>query len=458
MAEATGGKIIWEDRDDPDGPDVRIESVIIDSRLADGGELFVAIKAERDGHQFVGAAVEAGAAAVMVDDDKILQSLGVPAVVVEDTGAALLALGSAARGRLAGEVVGITGSVGKTSTKDLAAAALAVKWTVTASERSFNNELGVPLTLANAPTGTEVTVVEMGARGPGHIALLCRVARPTIAVVTSVAVAHTEAFRTLDNVAAAKAELVESLPSEGTAILNADDDRVAAMAARTQAGKVFYSVSNDKADLLATDIRLDDELRTRFVARTPWGRADVVVGARGAHQVPNALAALAVAGVCGVPLEAAASGLAGARLSPWRMELTRTATGGLLLNDAYNANPASMKAALESLAALPASRRIAVLGEMAELGDRSADEHVAVAVLADRLGIEVLPLGTDLYGRRPAAGIDEAERLLGELRPGDAVLVKASRVAGLERLASRLSRNSLEKDQTSGAASASQRR
>lgn len=458
MAEATGGKIIWEDRDDPDGPDVRIESVIIDSRLADGGELFVAIKAERDGHQFVGAAVEAGAAAVMVDDDKILQSLGVPAVVVEDTGAALLALGSAARGRLAGEVVGITGSVGKTSTKDLAAAALAVKWTVTASERSFNNELGVPLTLANAPTGTEVTVVEMGARGPGHIALLCSVARPTIAVVTSVAVAHTEAFRTLDNVAAAKAELVESLPSEGTAILNADDDRVAAMAARTQAGKVFYSVSNDKADLLAADIRLDDELRPRFVARTPWGRADVVVGARGAHQVPNALAALAVAGVCGVPLEAAASGLAGARLSPWRMELTRTATGGLLLNDAYNANPASMKAALESLAALPASRRIAVLGEMAELGDRSADEHVAVAVLADRLGIEVLPLGTDLYGRRPAAGIDEAERLLGELRPGDAVLVKASRVAGLERLASRLSRNSLEKDQTSGAASASQRR
>ncbi len=466
VAEATDGTVKWEDRHDRDRPGERLESVVIDSRLVRGGELFVAIKAERDGHQFVPAAVDAGASAVMVDQDKMFESVGVPAVVVEDTGAALLALGTAARARLAGQVVGITGSVGKTSTKDLAAAALAAARTITASEGSFNNELGVPLTLANAAPGTEVTIVEMGARGPGHIALLSRVAKPTIAVVTAVAAAHTEAFGTLDNVAAAKGELVQSLPSDGTAVLNADDERVAGMAALTQAGKLFYSVSNDAADLLAADVRLDDELIPRFVARTPWGTADVVVGARGAQQVPNALAALAVACLCGVPLEKAVSGLASARLSRWRMELTRTATGGLLLNDAYNANPASMKVALESLAALPASRRIAVLGEMAELGDRSPEDHMAVAALADRLSIEVLPVGTDLYGRRPAAGIDEAERLLGDLGPGVAVLVKASRVAGLERLASRLVGNSTEKerekegekDRASGAAGASQRR
>ena len=435
-----------------------LESVIIDSRLARGGELFVAIKAERDGHQFVPAAVQAGAAAVMINPDKIPEGLGVPAVVVDDTGAALLALGSAARARLAGEVVGITGSVGKTSTKDLAAAALATGRTVAASERSFNNELGVPLTLANAPAGTDVTVVEMGARGPGHIALLCRVARPTIAVVTSVAAAHTEAFVTLDNVAAAKSELVEALPVGGTAVLNADDERVEAMAARTKASTLFYSVSSEAADLFAADIRLDDELRPSFVARTPWGSAEVVVGARGSHQVPNALAALAVACTCGVGLDAAASGLAGARLSPWRMELTRTANGALLLNDSYNANPASMKAALEALAALPARRRIAVLGEMAELGERSAGDHLAVADLAERLGIDVVAVGTDSYGQSPAAGIDEAQRLVGDLGPGDAVLVKASRVAGLERLAARLvgdSRaDSPEKDQAESATSA----
>ena len=438
VAEATGGDVVRPVGADPgdDGP--TLNRVIIDSRVTSGGELFVAIKGGRDGHQFVADSVRGGALAVMVESGKVPGGPTTWAVVVADTSKALLELGRAARDRLSGQVVGITGSVGKTSTKDLAAAALAKGLKVAASERSFNNELGVPLTLANAPTSTEVTVVEMGARGPGHIALLCGVARPNIAVVTSVAAAHTELFGTLEDIAAAKAELVEALPVAGTAVLNADDSVVAAMASRTSAPSLFYSADGNTADLIAVDVDVDDELRPRFTVRTPWGSARVELGARGLHQVPNALAALAVAGLCGVHIDDAASGLQAAELSPWRMELTRTASGALLLNDAYNANPASMNAALRSLRRLPAKRRVAVLGEMAELGERSADEHRLVAAQAEELGIRVIAVGTSQYGVPPAAGIEDAEEILGPLGPGDAVLVKASRVVGLERLAARL--------------------
>jgi UDP-N-acetylmuramoyl-tripeptide--D-alanyl-D-alanine ligase len=449
VARATGGRLVWPGRrggDPPDSPAVTLSKVSIDSRLIRAGQLFVAIKAERDGHDFVSAAVDAGAAAVMVNHGKVAEGLRVPAVVVEDTGAALLALGSAARDRLAGDVVGITGSVGKTSTKDLVAAALGAARRVTASERSFNNELGVPLTLANAPPSTEVAVIEMGARGPGHITLLSRVARPTVGVVTCAAAAHTALFGTVDNIAAAKGELVESLPAGGTAVLNGDDARVAAMTKRTKAHSLLYSTIQPNADLFAGDIRLDDHLRATFHARTPWGTVSVVLGARGAHQVPNALAALAVACVCGVELESAAAALADARLSPWRMEVGRTQAGAFLINDSYNANPTSMRAALEALAAVPARRRVAVLGEMAELGDRSDEEHRSIADYAAHLGVEVIAVGTVAYGLPPATGIDDAELLLSDLSARDAVLVKASRVSGLEHLAARLAGDSSDKD------------
>jgi UDP-N-acetylmuramoyl-tripeptide--D-alanyl-D-alanine ligase len=191
-------------------------------------------------------------------------------------------------------------------------------------------------------------------------------------------------------------------------------------------------------DVVAEGITLDGELRARFVARTPWGRADVMLEARGAHQVGNALAALSVAGLCGVAVEVAAGGLRRAGLSPWGMELHHTAGGALVLNDAYNANPASVAAALRAVVSLPATRRVAVLGGMAELGARSEAEHRAVAELAARLGVELIPVGTDAYGVPPVGGIDDALKALGPLRAGDAVLVKGSRVVGLERLAARL--------------------
>jgi UDP-N-acetylmuramoyl-tripeptide--D-alanyl-D-alanine ligase len=415
---------------------VHVEGVAIDSRLVRGGELFVPIVAERDGHDFIRSAIDAGAAAVIT---QARVPDGVTAVAVADTAAALLDVGRLARSKLGSMVVGITGSVGKTSTKDLAAAALARRWRTTASERSFNNELGVPLTLANAPTEAQAVVVEMGARGRGHVALLCDVARPTVAVVTAVVHAHTEMFGSIEEVAAAKGELVEALPAAGTAVLNADDRLVSFMAAHTAARVLRYSVGDEPgADLVAEDVRLDGELRGRFVLRSPFGSAEVALAVRGEHQVGNALAAAGAALVCGVPVEDVAAGLGDAELSPWRMELRRAPSGAVVLNDSYNANPASMEAALRSLAAVPARRRAAVLGLMAELGDRSRAEHDAVLSLADDLGIVVVPFETSAYGGEPVAGVEGAIAALGPLGDGDAVLVKGSRVARLERVAAAL--------------------
>jgi UDP-N-acetylmuramoyl-tripeptide--D-alanyl-D-alanine ligase len=419
-----------------------LAGVGIDSRRLVRGELFVAIRADRDGHDYLRDAVRAGAGGLLIHESWVATvQHEVPIVAVPDTSKALLALGMAARDRLAGPTIGITGSVGKTSTKDMTAAALATKLRTCASEKSFNNELGVPLTLANAPESTEVAVVEMGSRGRGHLAKLCAVARPTIGVVTSVAAAHTEAFGTLEEVAIAKAELVEALPTGGAAILNADDARVAAMSLRTRADVLMYSAATPaaaEADFVAEGVAMDDLLRPSFVVRSPWGSASVRLEARGSHQVGNALAALAVAHRCGVDLDAASAALAHATVSPWRMELGTTSTGAVIVNDAYNANPASMAAALNALSRLPAERKLAVLGPMAELGLESESDHRAVALLAARLGIEVIAIATDAYGIEPVAGIDEAIVRLGRLGSEDAVLVKASRVAGLERLAARL--------------------
>jgi UDP-N-acetylmuramoyl-tripeptide--D-alanyl-D-alanine ligase len=433
LAAAVGGALHGD-------PDATADGVVIDSRVVRGGELFVPIVAERDGHDYLPSAIAAGASVVLTQA-RVPDPLpdGTTAIAVADTAAALLDVGRLARKRLGTLVVGITGSVGKTSTKDLLAATLARRWRTSASEKSFNNELGVPLTLANAPDGTQACVVEMGARGRGHVALLCEVARPTVGVVTAVVHAHTEMFGHIDEVAAAKGELVESLPAAGTAVLNADDARVAAMADRTEARVLLYSVNDEPgADVVADGLRLDDHLRGRFTLRSPFGSADVALEVRGEHQVANALAAASAAMACGVSVEEVAAGLAEAALSPWRMDLRRTPAGALVLNDAYNANPASMEAALRSLAAVPAHRRVAVLGLMAELGEHHEREHEAVLDLAADLGIDVIAFETDAYGEAAVLGVEGALVALGRLGEGDAVLVKGSRVAGLERVAAAL--------------------
>ena len=422
-----------------------VDGVTQDSRDVQPGMLFVPLVAGRDGHDFIDDAVARGASAYLTARGPSGVDAGV--VEVDDTQAALTALAREARSRLGSvPVVGITGSVGKTTTKDLLAAVLGRDRRVWASTRSFNNEIGVPITLLSAPDDTEALVVEMGSRGPGHIAELCRVARPTMGVITTVGLSHTSELGSLAAVVSAKRELVEGLPAAadgGVAFLNAGVPEVAAMAAGTDARVVTFGAGGQ---VQARDLAVDDELTPRFVLQSPGGEVEVELGARGVHSVDNALAAAAVGIELGVSLDGVAAGLAQPSLSPLRMEVTRTPGGARLLNDSYNANPLSMRAALHALAALPAQRRIAVLGTMAELGDFEAAEHTAIGSLAGQLGVEVIAVDAPGYasGRGTvveADGIDSALAALadlGTLDPGCAVLVKGSRVAGLERLVERL--------------------
>ena len=406
-----------------------IERVTIDSRSVEPGDLFVAVVAERDGHDFAVDAVRRGAQAVLAARPL---DLDVPVIVVGDTVEALTALGRTARDRLSGPVVGVTGSVGKTSAKDLLASICAVAGPVTASEKSLNNELGVPLTLINAAADTERTIVEMGARGVGHIAHLRDIARPTIGLVTVVAMAHTELFGSIDAVAAAKGELVEALPADGFAVLNANDERVAAMASRTDAVVITYGAA---AHVRAEHVTLDEALRPRFTLVSDWGRVSVRLAVAGPHNVSNALGAAATALQMGVDLDQIAEGLELAALSPSRMAVRPVPSGGVVIDDAYNANPTSMRAALDSLAALDADRRVAVLGYMAELGSDAPAEHRAIADYARSLGIDVVAVGTDLYGIDPLEDVNAAIRTVAAPVRGEAVLLKASRVAGLDRIA-----------------------
>lgn len=428
IAAATDGAV--------SGADVTVDGASIDSRTLEAGQLFVPIVAERDGHEFLPAALAAGAPAYFTSRDDTPPPDGVGAIHVADTALALRALGRAARTRIGDRVVGVTGSVGKTSTKDLLAGVLETTYKTAASAKSFNNELGLPLTLVGADDGTQAAVLEMGARGIGHIATLCEIAAPTVGVLTRVEAVHLENFGSLDAVAQTKGELVESLPDDGLAVLNADDPAVVAMASRTSARVLTYSASGASADLTASGVVLDDQLRASFTLHSPWGSVPVRLGARGEHQVGNALAAAAAGAGLGVGLEAVADGLLGAALSGLRMEMTRTESGFTVINDAYNANPTSMAAALRALAQLDAPRRVAVLGTMAELGDDAAAAHRGVAELASSLGIVVVAVDEPRYGdvehvADPAAAAEYVTALGAPL----AVLVKGSRVAALERVA-----------------------
>lgn len=414
------------------GDDVGIERVSFDSRQVRAGDLFVPIVAERDGHDFVADAVGNGAVAYLSSRGRVS---GVVATCIEvaDTSAALIDAARWARGLFpAGTVaVGITGSVGKTSTKDLVAAAVGSARRVTANVKSFNNEQGLPVTILNAPLDTEVLVLEMGMRGFGQIDALCRIARPSIGVVTRVGEAHTSLVGGLDGVARAKGELVEALPTHGVAVLNADDDRVSAMRSRTTARVITYGESA-RSDVRITDLVLDHFGRPRFTVHVDADSVEVGLAIPGRHMAGNAAAAMAVGSILGVSLGAMAAALGEARLSDHRLAAVRTRGGADLLDDSYNANPTSVAAALDVLAAMKAERRVAVLGIMAELDDPPSS-HAAIARYAADLGIEVVAVGTDLYGVDPCT-LDRAATIVGSAGTGTAILVKGSRVAGLERL------------------------
>ena len=438
--------------------DELVRAVEFDSRAIRPGGLFLALPGERvDGHGFAAAAMAAGAAGVLaarpVDAPAVLVppapravGTGLDATDPDGSGAAVLA----ALARLAAHVVaalpglaviGVTGSSGKTSTKDLLATVLRPLGPTVAPPGSFNNELGLPWTALRADAGTRHLVLEFSARGPGHIAALARAVPPRIGVVLNVGSAHLGEFGSVAAIAAAKGELVAALPADGVAVLNADDPAVRAMADRTEARAVLVGRAPD-ATVTARDLRLDAG-RARFRLVTPAGSAEVALALVGAHHVGNALAAAAAAVELGGTPEGIAAALAAATpASRWRMEVTDRPDGVTVINDAYNANPDSMRAALEALTALGAGRRTwAVLGRMGELGDDAPAAHAGVAAAARRLGVaELVAVDTPDYpDARAVAGIDEAAELLGgELRPGDVVLIKASRAAGLERLAAAL--------------------
>src|SRR6266705_2559958 len=342
VAQITGGQLCHGD------PDAMVSGeVVIDSRRAGPEGLFAAVAGERsDGHDFAAAAVAAGATAVLAT-----RPVPVPSVLVADVPAALAALARSVVDALpAVRIAGITGSSGKTSTKDLAAQLVERLGPTIAPAGSFNNEFGHPLTVLRADASTRYLVLELSARGLGHIAYLCRVAPPRYGVVLNVGHAHAGEFGGLGQVARAKGELPEALPADGVAILNADDPRVLAMAARTRARVVTFGVRDPGALVRAADVRLDDLGRPSFTLLTPEGSAPVTLRLHGAHNVPNALAAAALARELGMDLDGIADGLGAAvARSRWRMEVRRRADGVTVINDAYNANPESVRAAIDAL-------------------------------------------------------------------------------------------------------------
>jgi UDP-N-acetylmuramoyl-tripeptide--D-alanyl-D-alanine ligase len=492
IAQITSGTLAGAD------PSVLVTGeFVIDSRRAVPGGMFVAVVGERvDGHSYGPVAMAAGAVAML--GTRAVPA--VPTVVVADVPAALAALARHVLSELPDAVIaGITGSSGKTSVKDLAAQLVERLGPTIAPAGSFNTEYGLPLTILRADADTRYLVLEMSARGIGHIAYLCDIAPPRYGVVLNVGHAHAGEFGGLDQVAIAKGELVEALPSDGTAILNADDPRVAAMTTRTRARTITFStppaptptpsptpstapapsttpasVSNAQssplervdcaidrsaeADFRAVDVRLDGLGRARFTLVAPDGAVAVSLRLHGAHQVPNALAAAALAHSLGLGLADIADGLSNAvARSRWRMEVTERADGVVIINDAYNANPESVRAALDALHHLASSgsgRAFAVLGYMAELGDTSRSAHLSVGEYAAKaavtgliaVGDEAAPI---LEGAREvtswrgdAVAVPDGQAALAILRdwlkPGDVVLVKASRAASMESVAAEL--------------------
>jgi UDP-N-acetylmuramoyl-tripeptide--D-alanyl-D-alanine ligase len=437
IAEATGGTLVAA------APDTRVTGPVeYDSRKVAPGGLFVAFPGEKaDGHDFAAAAMASGAAAVM--GTRAVE--GAPTVLVGDALTAMGRLARAVLDRLPDlTVVAITGSSGKTTTKDLIAQLAARLGPTVAPAGSFNNELGLPHTVLQADERTRFLVLEMGARGPRHIRYLCEIAPPDVGVVVNVGVAHIGEFGSVDGIAAAKGELVEALPADGTAILNADDERVRAMAARSRAAVVLAGTAPDAA-VRAEDVTLDERGRARYTLVTDAGRQDVRLSVSGGHQVGNSLLAAAVALRLGFPPGELPAALAELRLvSTRRMDVFDRPDGVTVIDDSYNANPASTAAALGALAAIGRGRRtIAVLGYQAELGPQERAGHEEVGRLAAELRVDRLVVVGE-----PAAGIhagatadgswggesvlvtDQAAavaRLRGELRPGDVVLVKGSR-------------------------------
>ena len=471
IAAAVGGRLI--------GPDATVTGpVVTDSRQASPGALFVAVHGERtDGHAHLGSAGALGAVGAIVSDLKAARTglseeaaeaaeaedLPMGLVLVEDT---VVALGALARTHLAGlrqgavdrgerlTVVAMTGSVGKTTTKDLTRQLLAASGPTVAPRASFNNEIGLPLTVLEADESTRYLVLEMGASGAGHIAYLTDIAPLDAAGVLMIGHAHMGGFGSIEGVAAAKAEIIAGLLPEGTAILNADDARCAAMAELAPARVLTFSAQGDSADLRAENVVVDETARAAFDLHLPGLDAPrrVQLAVAGAHNVANALAAAGLALAAGLEPELIAERLGSVSIeSPHRMDVSELSGDLLLIDDSYNANIDSMTAALAALPALAGSRRrVVVVSEMLELGESSAADHARTGELAAQAGAAMLigigstqealdaarARGVEVVGFEDSAtAISQIDALLSD---GDAVLVKGSNGSGAWRLADHL--------------------
>lgn len=424
VAEAVGGRLVGEDR--------RVGFVTTDSREGCDGALFVALEGERfDGHDFATATIEAGAAGVVVRNG---WSAAEPRIEVEDTLNALLDLGVKRRGELSMPVIAITGSTGKTSTKDLLAAGIDGSW---ASPRSYNNEIGVPITVLATPSDASVLILEVGSRGPGHIRSLARAVRPDVSIITNLGVVHLETFGTEAGLADAKYELVEMLGPDGTAVLPADEARLL-----REGIPHLVTFGESEGDVSVSSITLSDEGRPSFELANGGAIHAVSLSVAGSHQALNAAAAAGAASALGLDLGEFTRRIGSTTGSDWRMDVH---VGEMtVVNDAYNANPQSVEAALRTVAAMPGNRHIAVLGTMSELGSVCEIEHRRMGEVAREVGIDhLIVVGPD-HGYAMgagglvanAAGLQEAADTLHRIsEPGDVVLIKASRSAGLERLA-----------------------
>ena len=418
--------------------------MLIDSRHAAPGALYVAIRGEQhDGHKFCAAALADGASGVMVEDDR---GLDAPMIVVDDTRLAIGALAREHRARWTGKLVAITGSAGKTTTKELTRAALAAAGTTHAGEGSLNNETGVPLTLLGLRKFHAYGVVEMGMRGKGQIEYLTKLARPDVAVVINAGTAHIELLGSTDAIAEAKAEIWLGLRDGGTLILPADDPRLEQWARTHQPQARHVTFGERGADVALVEYtprEIDGLAGAQLVLEVFGQRRELAFGLVGRHSAIDACAALAAAHAAGASIEAALAGLARARPAAMRGEVLIVA-GRNVIVDCYNANPASMTAALRSLAERATKvQALAVVGDMLELGDHAAAAHRQLGMLACELGVGVLALGAQAQTVVAAAGdrgevadspATAAARALARTSPGDWILIKASRGMRLERV------------------------
>jgi len=453
IAQAAGAVLVQEG-----GKPYRpISMVSTDTRTLSKGALFVALKGEHyDAHDYLDQALEKGVAALLVAriSPAVLnraREKGVAVLRTRSTIRALSRLAGRQRELSPARVIGITGSTGKTLTKDFAAAVLAGIGKVTASRDSFNNEIGVPLTVLAGGDDTDFMVLEMGSRGSGHIRELCGFARPEIGVVTNIGWTHMQFFRTRDALAGAKAELLESLPRTGRAVINADDDYADFLRDTSPCPVVTFGHSS-RADLRARGVEVDKSGKVIFTLESKGGdKARIAVPLPGRHNVENVLAAAAVGKIMGVDMKGIAEGIANAETTGWRMEMINKPEEITIINDAYNANPVSMRSALMALGDISRQKRaIAVLGDMGELGPVSEKAHQELGKLAVDYGTDILiTVGRKTRQTAQAAreeglprgsvfvtnGVDKAAEILRAIiEPGDVVLIKGSRFLGLERL------------------------